>query len=85
MTRRFTVIALLLIASLSAFATSAYMTDSAGQFGKLNLTTGAFIPIGTQPVQISGMGFAPNGTMYATGFTLNSENAFSRSIPQQGA
>lgn len=84
MTRRFAVIAVLLIAGLSAFATSAYMTDSAGQFGELNLTTGAFTPIGTQPVQISGMGFAPNGTMYASGFTLNSENGLFQVNPTTG-
>jgi hypothetical protein len=41
------------------------MTDSANEFGTLNLVTGVFTPIANQPVTIFGMGFAPNGALYA--------------------
>lgn len=54
-----------LLLCLPIYAGTVYMTDSANEFGTLNLVTGVFTPNANQPVTIFGMGFAPNGALYA--------------------
>ncbi len=60
------ILAICALSTIPVFATSAYMTDSADQFGTLDLTTGVFTPIGTISNRIYGMSFSSNGTLYAT-------------------
>lgn len=59
-------LAVCVLSTIPLFATSAYMTDSADQFGTVDLTTGVFTPIGTTPSRIYGMSFSSNGTLYGT-------------------
>jgi hypothetical protein len=63
----------LLLLCTGLFATSvsgemlyAVLAGSPNSFGTVNTTTGVFTLIGAQTTNLFGMGFAPNGTLYAT-------------------
>jgi hypothetical protein len=55
----------LFVASASGDTLYAVLSGTSDVFGILDPITGVFTPLGTSP-NVFGMGFAPNGTMYAT-------------------
>lgn len=65
-----------LLSAAPVFATSAYLADSDGDFGTVDLSTGVFTRITTSaPSDIYGMGFNSTGVLYGTN-SANQANVY---------
>jgi hypothetical protein len=73
--------------SSSASADVVYVSRGSNSFGTVDLSTGTYTNIGTTSVQLNGLAFAPDGTLYGMGNnnTLYTVNRGTANLTQVGA